>query len=1376
MARTIFSRSVTLRSIAIVAALYYVTARLGHLLAVPPVFATAVWPPAGIALTAVLLWGRRTWPGIWVGAFISNLWIARHTVEAPFAYCASMAAAMAAGAVLQALVGGFLIDRFVSRPLRLDHEKDILKFMLLGGPVSCLVNATVGVTTLLLAGAVEWNGYPFGWWTWWVGDVMGVLTTAPILLTFAGEPRELWRPRRISVALPLGILLLLAVILFAFVNGKEREYVGGEFRNRAILMADALRKDFDEHMDTLHSLQGLFDVSSGNIGRSGFRLFVGRSIAHHGGMQALIWAPEVRDSERDAFVESVRRDGFPEFRISRETGKGLTAEMQPNAGCFPVYFIEPYERNEKLPGFDLASDAVTASVLAQAETLGVASACGRIPLPAGLADSPGLLIALPVHRRNPAAASQDTDGSHSRGAGNPAQNVRGYVLGIFRIGDMVDAALKGVNRHGVEMQIIDPGARQDEQTLYLSGTGGESPRGSSHEEGTDNTFNPAPYVASMDVAGRPWEIRFSPNPDFMAANRAFQGWLVMSAGVLFSGLAGAFLLVMTGRTARIERQVTERTTDLEREVSDRKSTEISLARQTALLSGLLDSIPDLVFFKDVQGVYLGCNPRFAEFVGETRETIVGKTDHDLFDRTVADSFAESDRIVLGQGTPLQEEQWANYPDGRRVLLDTLRAPLYDAAGSIVGVLGVSRDVTERKRSEEELLITKEIADAMNRELADAIDRANLMAARAEQANLIKSEFLANMSHEIRTPMNGVIGMIDILMDAHLSDEQRDYAGMIQKSAEALLSVINDILDFSKIEAGRLEIGQVDFDLHTVLDDLTDTVAVRAHQKELALACMVDPDVPSLVRGDPGRLRQILTNLISNAVKFTTEGEVVIHVTLDYEDDTSVQVRFAVTDTGIGIPENKLGRLFQPFIQVDGSITRKYGGTGLGLSISRKLAEMMGGEIGAESEEGRGSTFWFTARFGKQVEGSDRTSPSQDLSGTRILTLDGDKTNRRVLAAMLESWNCRHEEYADGTAAMEALRASVAARDPFDVVILDMHTPGIDAKDLAGIIREEPFFSGTRLVLMTPLADRDDVARCREVDFDACLTKPLKRNQVYECLTGLLCRKETPIPLEGPVADGRGPAGEHVRTVNILLVEDNLINQKVALKLLEKLGYHADTANNGFEAVDAILTGTYDVILMDIQMPEMDGYEATQAIRGLKSSTTRRDVPIIAMTAHAMKGDREKCLAAGMDDYLSKPIQLRTLGEAIARWTAQPAPALPEAPTGKISDQTEIFDRAGVLDRLDGDANLLDELLIAFLDNVPRQIAALEQAIMSGSASEVRLVAHTIKGASANLGALRLQAAADDLERAAETGDLNGAGNMAAALRAEFDSLRTAVNG
>jgi PAS domain S-box-containing protein len=834
-------------------------------------------------------------------------------------------------------------------------------------------------------------------------------------------------------------------------------------------------------------------------------------------------------------------------------------------------------------------------------------------------------------------------------------------------------------------------------------------------------------------------------------------------------------LALRFENLQLLREVQEVNDTFRREIVDRKLAEENLARQTSLLSGLLDSIPDIVFFKDIGGVYLGCNPAFAELVGLPREAIVGKTDQNLFNKSSAEFLREDEQIMLDAGGPRHDEKWISYPDGRRVLVDTLMAPLRDEHAAIIGVVGVSRDVTERKLTEQELLATKEMSEAMNRELADAIERSNLMAAQAESANIAKSEFLANMSHEIRTPMNGVIGMTGVLLDTDLTGEQREYADMIQKSAEALLSIINDILDFSKIEAGRLDLETIDFDLRATLDDLIDILAMRAHEKRLELSCLVDPDVPSRVQGDPGRLRQILTNLVGNAVKFTSKGEVAVHVTLDQEDDATALVRFAVWDTGIGIPVGKLGYLFQAFTQVDGSITRKFGGTGLGLSISRQLAELMNGEIGVESEHGKGSTFWFTVRLGKQasaVEG--KVLSAEDLAGIRILAVDRNPTNCRVYAAMLDPWNCRHEELTDPTSALDRLRTAAAAGDPFRIAILDMPAWEMDGETLGRMIKADPLLQETLLVMVTSVGKRGEAARAEKAGFAAYLTKPVKQGQLCDCLKTALGRIKS--------ADS---SGEHIITrhslvesqkqkVRILLAEDNITNQKVALKILEKLGYHADTASNGAEALDAVGTRSYDLVLMDIQMPEMDGFEVTNRIRSMASSASRQDVPIIAMTAHAMKGDREKCIEAGMNDYVSKPVQPRQLSEAIARWIPHQSATVPSVSAGKENDRTQVFDRAGLLELLDGDEEGLAELMETFLDDVPRQIQALQEAIEKGDAPDVRLHAHTIKGASANFRAMGLQVAACRLEEAAAAGDLSRAWDGLAKVNEEFDNFKHAV--
>jgi PAS domain S-box-containing protein len=692
------------------------------------------------------------------------------------------------------------------------------------------------------------------------------------------------------------------------------------------------------------------------------------------------------------------------------------------------------------------------------------------------------------------------------------------------------------------------------------------------------------------------------------------------------------------------------------DISEQKKAEDALRASELKYRRIIDQMQEVFYRADMDGNMVMCSPSGARLFGmDTAERLIGvNIALDLYvnpgDR--APLLGELKRSGRVDGYEVRLKR----ADGSEVTVLVSSHLVYDGAGEPVAIEGILTDITLRQLSEKALSDAKNELEAANLQLEEAIARTNEMALEAQMASIAKSHFLANMSHEIRTPMNGVIAATELLGDTALTTEQARYTEIIRSSGEALLTIINDVLDFSKIEAGKLTLEEIDFDLRSTIEDTVEMLSVKAHEKGLELTCLVEPEVPMRLRGDPGRLRQIVINLAGNAIKFTSQGEVAIRVRCLEEDSESTRLKFTIRDTGIGIPADRVGALFASFTQVDSSNTRKYGGTGLGLAISKQLVELMGGAIEVGSRPGQGSVFAFTLRMA--CPACTLPAPREqrvEVDGLRVLVVDDHDTNRFIVATLLTAWGCRAVEASDGESAL-AILLQAAEADPVDIALIDMQMPGMSGEDLGKKIRANAGIEDTRLVLLTSLGQRGDAGRASRAGFDGYLTKPLRQTQLHECLSLVMGLGRT---------DRRGRrqlVTRHVvdeaarSTRRILLVEDNPVNQEVAVAMLRKLGWGPDIAGNGVQALDALVRVAYDLVLMDCQMPELDGFEATRRIRALDPATRNPKVPIIAMTANAMQGDMQACLDAGMNDYIAKPIRSADLMEKIDHWLGRsPAP-------------------------------------------------------------------------------------------------------------------------
>ena len=1052
--------------------------------------------------------------------------------------------------------------------------------------------------------------------------------------------------------------------------------------------------------------------------------FVARRAELDDRLLAMAWAPKM---ETENLVVGV------EMNRSEDLALGFS---------LPLSIVEPAEKYSGAIGLDLTT------IPACAASLSLSLQTQRISLsdPFDWPSDSGACKAVAIIRPDVMQRLENPTVAQA------VENIRGFLVSVFNAERLIAGAIEHFE-NDVDLLIV---REVDAGSKVVAAFDAKS--GVVHFDDLDDfqrrTSQASVLKRSLELPVGSWTIQCLASPQFVSRRSGNLPIAVLSFGMVLSFLSAGYARTLLGRSQRVERLIVKRTAEL-KEMNEK------FAVEHFLLNTLLEHSPDFVFFKDSDSRFMRVSETLARHLGfASPAEAVGKSDADVFGPEDAAKYLADERRIMATGEPIvgQEEQQAD-PDGETIWVSTTKAPLRTSDGEVVGVFGIARNVTMRKRAEENSAAAKEAA---------------------ETANQAKSEFLANMSHEIRTPMNAVIGMTELALDTELNDTAREYMKVVVESAESLLSIINQILDFSKIEAGKLELEAIDFDIRRELGATGKTLGYRAHASGLELACNIAPDVPRWLNGDSTRLRQVIVNLIGNAIKFTEHGEVVLDVSVDGRSDDGVMLHVTVTDTGVGIPADKHEAIFSTFQQADMSTTRQYGGTGLGLAITRRIVEAMGGQIWVESKPGHGSHFHFTAMLGVPPEGSHPREPRPDFGGSRAVVVDDNATSRQFLTRMLLQWNMQIEDFGDGPSALRWMKKQSDEGHPCPLLISDVRMQEMDGIDLAAQVRKFAGPETTKVILLISGSHQDEVSRSKDLSVSNRLIKPVTHDELAGAIKSSVSAGGDAIPSR-PATEASTPA----ESMRILLAEDGIANQKVAIGLLSKYGHQVSVASNGEEAVDRWRVGAFDVVLMDVQMPTVNGLEATRRIRELETELKRSRTPIIAMTAHAMKGDRERCLRAGMDDYLSKPVRSDELHRHLLalhedsdrnRSRNDDPSSRSDAPSDGGSEADDeatsepIIDWPAALANAAGDRDLFAAVRDAALQEIPSLMPALREAIDSADSKTAMRLAHTIKGAARVVAAVRTMNVAEIVEQAAAQDNLHLAAETMPRLVSVTDEL------
>jgi PAS domain S-box-containing protein len=1023
--------------------------------------------------------------------------------------------------------------------------------------------------------------------------------------------------------------LSAAIVAWQWLRHRDEQMVRTEFRSDAAQQAQVIQYELHEQLGVLRGLSALYTAVD-NINRTDFAEFAIPFLVEREGVEGLFWIPRVPGNQREEHVAMGREQVHPNYELRVFGEEGTPVSAPEHNAYYPVYFAQFHEQGpETMTGVDASSVPAVRRAMRRARDQGGMIVSRMIDIPGVTSENTYVVGLYPIYRTN---ASVQTV-VHRR------EHLMGFVGVLYDLDEIVEEALRGVPPAAIHLRLLDPVGRQRARTLYrylwmdgddddIEDTAGDSLLLSAISAGLN-------YRERIEVPGQRWFLNFEPTSAYIESQRTLAPAVALGGGVLATGLLFALVAATMNRAERIQEEVDKATVQLKHAHRSLGEQTTALAHSEKFLDDIIENIPLMIFVKDASDFsFERINRAGEELMGYRSEQMLGRTDYDFFPDEQADYYREMDRRAVMERRLIditEETITTNKGDDR--ILHTKKMPIFNTRNEPSYLLGISEDITERKQHEEEL-------KSSVFELAQSREQLRRAKDRAEEANQAKSEFLANMSHDIRTPMNGIVGFTELLLGTDLDSLQREYVSLIDQSANSLLRLLNDILDLSKMEAGELTLERARFQLCDLLGESLQTQAVRAHEKGVDLGYRIPPELPTIyLIGDRLRLRQIIDNLVGNAIKFTQEGEIRVEVDMSERTERDLKLHFAVHDTGEGISEAEQERIFEAFRQ-GSAVTDAKRGTGLGLTIASRLVHAMNGEIWVDSELGRGSTFHFTADFGIEELPEDQKIPTPEVRGKRVLVIDDTRLNRRMLREVFDHWGMDVTLAPSGQRGLELIEETRDA-EPFDLIVLDQVMPHMNGSDFAKALTRRSEATGTPIILtssagLVPL----EPSQYEELGVVRNLTKPVKQRELWKAVVEAIGIGERKV---------RDRDEHETQTASmslrVLVAEDDPVNQRLIERVLERQGHQLELAPNGRAALDAFEPGAYDVILMDVRMPEMDGFETTRQIRQREADTKTR-VPIIAMTAHAMKGDRERCLEAGMDDYVAKPVKADTLHQVL----------------------------------------------------------------------------------------------------------------------------------